>query len=166
MLQGGCGKEFCSKKRTFTLNCVIPCWTFIPTQYKLSFLYICGVLTQQYFIVKMIWTTQLICYPHDHFSFCQEWFGLCFQISRWSNKRDEEVTLEEELTGAEWRRQHAFLWHLIFALVCSQTDVEGTHPLQNTISLGKHCPVCGMSFGSRTEVCFSLGHIGFSHSRV
>ena len=122
MWQGGCGKEFCSKKRTFTLNCVIPCWLFIPTQYKSSFLYFCGVLSQQYFIVMMIWTTQLMCCPHDHFSFCQERFGLCFQLSRWSHKRDEEATLEEELTGAEGRRQHAFLWRLIFALVCSQTE--------------------------------------------
>lgn len=50
----GVERNSVAKKRTFTLNCVIPCWIFIPTQYKLSFLYLCGVFTQQYFIVMMI----------------------------------------------------------------------------------------------------------------
>lgn len=92
---------------------------------------------------------------------------MCFQISQLSSQGDEKGSLEEK---SEQEQKGGGAHVLLAAYFCPgalrDTEVEGVHALWNTVSPGKDCPVFGISFGSRTEVCFSLCHIGFSHSRV
>lgn len=91
---------------------------------------------------------------------------MCFQIRRLSSQGDGEGGSEAGLTGTEARRWHVFMVSYFRPEALLDPEVEGVHTSWNTVGLGEHCPVFGIRSGSRTEVCFSLCHIGFLHWRV